>query len=57
MTFFHLLGNKKRGAEHSAPQLVAKISTAAAEEYKESDYDDPNAVVIVKKVAEAVIHI
>ena len=31
-------------------------ATAAAEENKKSDYDDPNAVVIVKKVAETVVH-
>lgn len=33
------------------------LSAAAAEKYKESNYDDPNRTVIVKKIAEAVIHI
>lgn len=32
-------------------------STAAAEEDKKRDYDNPNSTVIVEKIAKAVIHI
>ena len=31
--------------------------TAAAEKYKESDYDKPNRAVIVKEIAKTVVHI
>ena len=38
----------------SAPEF---FSTAAAEEDKKSDYNEPDAVVVVKKIAKTVIHI
>jgi hypothetical protein len=51
---------EKSGLSVTAPTVLSRslaLSAAAAEKDKESDYDDPNSVVIVEKVAEAVIHI
>ena len=38
------------------PLLPVLTSTAAAEYYNESDYDKPD-VIIVKKIAQTVIHV
>ena len=56
----HLKSNSRTKKQKSRAELKlgsgSNPLSAAAEENKKSDYNDPDSTVIVKKIAKAVIH-